>query len=86
VPSAWLEAFYTAKYQRKNTGYSHLQIQVLCRWVKYISRACPKQHKWMLDSMPQQLLDFALDIENMVEMWHSQLNTTSLEIVWDEMT
>ena len=85
VLSAWLEAFYIAKYQRKNTGYSHPQAQVLRQWVKYISRACPKQHKWMLDSMPQQLLDFALDIENTVEMWHSQLNT-SPEIVWDEMT
>ncbi|SPO04744.1 uncharacterized protein DNG_07429 [Cephalotrichum gorgonifer] len=86
VLSAWLEVFYTAKYQRKNVRYGHPPTQTLRRWVEFMAMKTPsREHERMVVEVRDELLAFATDVDKVVSTWKEQLDS-SPEMVWDEMT
>ena len=89
VLSAWLEAYYTARYQRKAVGYDHPPVFVVHDWVDAVAASLlDQQQPWMctlIQEIQGIVQAFVVDLETIVETWGSQLHQ-SPELIWDEMT
>lgn len=89
VLSAWLEAYYTARYQRKAVGYDHPPVFVVHDWVNAVATSLLDQQQPWMSTLIQEIQGivqaFVVDLETIVETWGSQLHQ-SPELIWDEMT
>ncbi|KEY72958.1 hypothetical protein S7711_07922 [Stachybotrys chartarum IBT 7711] len=88
VLSAWLEAFYTSRYQRGVVRCTHPPLQIVCDWVDMFLTMSSSRQVWL----PQPIRDvqattraLSFDVEHITKVWDTQLEKTP-ELVWDEMT
>lgn len=85
VLSAWLEAFYTATYQRRCVHYHHPPVQILQQWIEMAQQATLADTSPSIQEVSETVNAFNTDLERILNVWARRLEN-SPELVWDEMT
>lgn len=85
VLSAWLEAFYTSKYQRSAVGYHHPPLAIALDWIELAFTVNELSIPAQVKDLHGTVHALTLDMKAIVQTWDAQLEKTP-ETIWDEMT